>query len=97
MVCFPVAFSSDTESLHATKPSEKAPKSVKERIEVILFNGLKIHLNYLIFAPLIRDVAQSGSVHAWGACGRWFESSHPDNKHKQLLKSKILANKFENR
>jgi hypothetical protein len=31
--------------------------------------------------PLIsRDVAQSGSVHAWGACGRWFESSHPDNK-----------------
>ncbi|CEN37765.1 hypothetical protein CCYN2B_40200 [Capnocytophaga cynodegmi] len=19
-----------------------------------------------------------GSVHVWGACGRWFESSHPD-------------------
>src|SRR6056300_579452 len=96
MVCFPVAFSSDTESLHATKPSDKAPKSPKERIDmifiVILFNGLKIHLNYLIFAPLIRDVAQSGSVHAWGACGRWFESSHPDNKYNQLLKSKILAN-----
>jgi hypothetical protein len=27
---------------------------------------------------LIRDVAQPGSVPAWGAGGRWFESSHPD-------------------
>ncbi len=27
----------------------------------------------------IRDVAQPGSVLAWGARGRWFESSHPDN------------------
>ena len=25
-----------------------------------------------------RDVAQSGSVPAWGAGGRWFESSRPD-------------------
>lgn len=25
-----------------------------------------------------RDVAQSGSVLAWGARGRWFKSSHPD-------------------
>src|SRR5690606_15529548 len=25
-----------------------------------------------------RDVAQPGSVLAWGARGRWFESSHPD-------------------
>lgn len=25
-----------------------------------------------------RGVAQSGSVSAWGAGGRWFESSHPD-------------------
>ena len=32
----------------------------------------------------IRDVAQPGSVLAWGARGRWFESSHPD---------KILSNK----
>lgn len=27
-----------------------------------------------------RDVAQSGSVLAWGASGRWFESSHPDKR-----------------
>lgn len=25
-----------------------------------------------------RDVAQPGSAFAWGASGRWFESSHPD-------------------
>ena len=31
-----------------------------------------------------RDVAQPGSVLAWGARGRWFESSHPD-----FFKSKI--------
>jgi hypothetical protein len=27
---------------------------------------------------LCRDVAQPGSAHAWGACGRRFESSRPD-------------------
>ena len=26
-----------------------------------------------------RGVAQSGSAHVWGTCGRWFESSHPDH------------------
>ena len=26
----------------------------------------------------IRDVAQSGSAHAWGAWGRRFKSCHPD-------------------
>ena len=28
----------------------------------------------------VRDVAQPGSVPAWGAGGRWFESSRPDLK-----------------
>ena len=28
-----------------------------------------------------RDVAQPGSAFAWGASGRWFESSHPDQPH----------------
>jgi hypothetical protein len=28
----------------------------------------------------LRDVAQPGSVLAWGARGRWFESSHPDQQ-----------------
>ena len=32
----------------------------------------------IISAKFIRDVAQPGSVLAWGARGRWFESSHPD-------------------
>jgi hypothetical protein len=32
----------------------------------------------LIYLQNIRDVAQPGSVLAWGARGRWFESSHPD-------------------
>src|SRR5690606_14034478 len=32
---------------------------------------------YNIFATA-RDVAQPGSVLAWGARGRWVESSHPD-------------------
>ena len=33
-----------------------------------------------IRTPKIRDVAQPGSVLAWGARGRWFESSHPDHR-----------------
>ena len=28
-----------------------------------------------------RDVAQLVSVHVWGACGRQFESDHPDIKN----------------
>ena len=31
------------------------------------------------FCRLIRGVAQLASVLAWGASGRKFESSHPDN------------------
>ena len=29
-------------------------------------------------ASAIRDVAQPGRVHVWGACGRRFKSCHPD-------------------
>jgi hypothetical protein len=29
---------------------------------------------------IVRDVAQPGSAFAWGARGRWFESSRPDKK-----------------
>ena len=32
----------------------------------------------------LRDVAQPGSAHAWGAWGRRFESCHPDFKELQL-------------
>jgi hypothetical protein len=41
-----------------------------------------IYLLFLhtFFIPLLslRDVAQPGSALAWGARGRWFESSRPD-------------------
>ncbi len=33
-----------------------------------------------------RDVAQPGSAHVWGACGRWFESSRPDKQEKSCTK-----------
>ena len=36
-----------------------------------------------------RGVAQSGSAPAWGAGGRWFESSHPD--HQDVLTSHIKS------
>ncbi len=40
-----------------------------------------ITCQYRTFAICFRDVAQPGSVLAWGARGRWFESSHPDHKN----------------
>ncbi len=39
----------------------------------------------LVLRSLDRDVAQPGSAHVWGACGRWFESSRPD-KQKPSIK-----------
>ena len=39
-----------------------------------------------------RDVAQLVSVHVWGACGRWFESSHPDLRTKKKNGVMILHN-----
>ena len=42
---------------------------------------------YVLLQPLIRDVAQSGSVLVWGARGRKFKSCHPDlMKIKELQK-----------
>ena len=38
-------------------------------------NDLLLHLH----SGKIRDVAQPGSAHVWGAWGRWFESSRPDS------------------
>ena len=35
--------------------------------------------NNRIAASMNRGVAQLVSVRVWGACGRWFESSHPDS------------------
>ena len=41
-----------------------------------------------------RDVAQLVSVHVWGACGRWFESSHPDLRTKK--RSYDIAQQYRN-
>lgn len=54
-------------------------------------NDKKTTLNLLFLQTLkinhtVRGVAQPGSVSAWGAGGRWFESSHPDT----LTKSRLL-------
>ena len=43
--------------------------------------------NFLLLQP-VRDVAQPGSAHVWGACGRWFESSRPDSQ--RLSKDSLL-------
>ena len=42
---------------------------------------------------LVRDVAQPGSALAWGARGRWFESSRPDLK-RPLIFSKVFLFTF---
>ena len=39
-----------------------------------------------------RDVAQSGSVHGWGPCGRRFKSCHPDILHNK--KAEVLTSAF---
>jgi hypothetical protein len=38
-----------------------------------------------ICSPHLRVVAQPGSALAWGARGRWFESSPPDNNWQFAL------------
>ncbi len=60
---------------------------VKNEICAIQYNQKSkiinhLPLNYYEFSIFVaRDVAQSGSVHVWGACGRRFESCHPDFLH----------------
>lgn len=40
---------------------------------------------------LARGVAQPGSVHVWGACGRKFKSCHPDKRQSQLSDYQIVG------
>ncbi len=47
-----------------------------------MVNGKSLNGKYFVSLQSIsknRDVAQLVSVHVWGACGRQFESDHPDN------------------
>jgi hypothetical protein len=55
-------------------PQIKAHLINEKKVKKILFFLIKKYICNLI----LRDVAQPGSVLAWGARGRWFESSHPD-------------------
>ena len=55
---------------------------------------IKIKNNLINFVFYKRDVAQPGSVHAWGACGRWFESSHPDKKSRFLKTGIYFKSKY---
>ena len=57
-------------------------------IRVIISHCALFIIHYFCFS--IRDVAQSGSVLAWGARGRGFESRLPD-KQKRLT---IIVNLF---
>lgn len=54
------------------------------------FNVWKQYRFLLFLHPdLKRDVAQPGSALAWGARGRWFESSRPDQR-KEIVKWQSL-------
>lgn len=56
-------------------------KKITRNCGSILQNSQKLFaISKLIrtFATAIRDVAQPGRVRVWGACGRKFESCHPD-------------------
>ena len=55
-------------------PTNRILKPSNYQIFHWIFLYLKVYLNYLEY----RDVAQSGSVHAWGAWGHRFKSCHPD-------------------
>jgi hypothetical protein len=60
--------------------------------KTLLDLGIKVQTG--IFATFrgatpIRVVAQSGSVFAWGARGRWFESSPPD-KNKEIQQGSLF-------
>ena len=46
--------------------------------EIANVKRFDVYFYFYYFCNKIRDVAQPGSVLAWGARGRWFESSHPD-------------------
>ncbi len=39
-----------------------------------------------------RDVAQLGSAFVWGAKGRWFKSSHPDQFFEEFVVYMIYMN-----
>ena len=51
------------------------------RLFFVSFVMLLAYLHTIV----LRDVAQPGRVHAWGACGRRFESCHPDTWSMRVM------------
>ncbi len=51
---------------------------------LIFFKLLIIEIYFcgIYYNFIQRDVAQLGSVHAWGAWGRRFKSCHPDKQER---------------
>ena len=47
------------------------------KIDIEITTGCKNIKENLCYDSNLRGVAQFGSAPAWGAGGRWFESSHP--------------------
>lgn len=48
--------------------------------KIILESNLFVFSISDIINSMVRDVAQPGSALVWGARGRWFESSRPDQR-----------------
>src|SRR5919202_5654740 len=60
----------------------------------MLFSILLYNICVVALLPPSRDVAQPGSALAWGARGRWFEFSHPDNSQtRRFMPYKDLEKK----
>lgn len=63
--------------------------------DIYIFFRINVHhyKNSYYICIRIRDVAQPGRVHVWGACCRRFKSCHPDRKRFSKLKNNLL-NRF---
>jgi hypothetical protein len=58
---------------------------------LLIFQGSFL---FLVSLPVIRDVAQPGSVLRSGRRGRWFESSHPDKQEKPWHSRGFVISKY---
>src|SRR5262245_44167365 len=58
--------------------------------ETALSHGWTVGSSALLHLRPSRGVAQPGSALAWGASGRWFESSHPDQQEDPAERRDLL-------
>ena len=61
---------------------------------MVFAGGLRLYFDGLRRADDVmgRGVAQPGSAHAWGACGRRFKSGHPDQLHRLSPPDRLSQN-----